>query len=400
MHLHLDPVGGIAGDMFAAALLDLRPHWEAELVDALAASGLGRYVQVRLATHKDHALSGRRFEVGKGEDDPPHTHADIRALLEQAKLAPGVRARAVEIFAILAGAEARVHDVEPDRVHFHEIGDWDSIGDVVCAAWLIDRLADHQGEATWSCAALPLGTGHVDTAHGRLPVPVPAVALLLEGMPVYRDEHPGERVTPTGAAILKSLRPDFGPALGSRRVTGSGTGFGTRTFAGMSNVLRVLAFEDARADGEAVAADRVAVCRFEVDDQSAEDLAVGLERLRARPGVLDVLQSPAFGKKGRMVTQVQVLAHPDRVADVVEQCFVETATLGVRWQVTARTVLPRSTADAQVQGRTLRVKRASRPGGVVSSKVEIDDLADTAGGYAARQRVRRRAERDDDETST
>ncbi|MDX1431914.1 MAG: LarC family nickel insertion protein [Gammaproteobacteria bacterium] len=390
MHLHLDPLGGIAGDMFAAAMLDLHPEWQDDLVRALEESGLARYAAVQLLAHRDHTLSGRRYVVSKGEEKPPHTHADLCALLRESALAPAVIERAVAIFDILAEAEGKVHDTEPAKVHFHEVGDWDSIGDIVSAAWIIERL----GEASWSCATLPMGSGFVDTAHGRLPVPVPAVVHILAGMPMFRDEHPGERITPTGAAILRYLQPSFTPALGVLRLAGSGTGFGTRVFEGMSNVLRVLAFEEL-GDGAGVSSERVAVCRFEVDDQSAEDLAVGLEHLRALDGVLDVLQSPAFGKKGRMLTQVQVLARADRLEEVVEQCFLETSTLGVRWELSARAVLPRHAASATAGGRSLRIKRARRPDGSPSSKVEMDDLADAPGGHAGRQRLRRRAESED-----
>jgi uncharacterized protein (DUF111 family) len=135
----------------------------------------------------------------------------------------------------------------------------------------------------------------------------------------------------------------------------------------------------------------VAQIAFEVDDQTPEDLAIGLDRLRAHPAVLDVLQAPAFGKKGRMVVQVQVLAQPEAVDDVAAACFTETATLGLRWQIVERRVLPRSQVSADSGGRVLRVKTAQRPG-ATTAKVESDDLISVAGGREARDSLRRAAE--------
>jgi len=394
MHLHLDPVGGAAGDMFAAAMLDLHPDWEEALRADLEAAGLGAFIDVRSRPHRDHALTGRRFEVLEHGGHPEHAshrrYREIGELLARATLAPEVRERALDMFAILARAESRVHGVAVDDVSFHEVGEWDSIGDITCAAWLIERTAG----ATWSCAPLPAGSGRVKTAHGLLAVPAPASALILEGFPVYQDALEGERITPTGAAILRHLDPSFSPMRTPRRLAGTGTGFGTSVFEGISNVLRITAFEEMDDAGE----ESVAVCQFEVDDQTPEDLAVALERLRDASGVLDVLQSPAFGKKGRLVARVQILARPEHLDGTVERCFLETTTLGVRWQIVRRKVVSRQTETRWVEGRSVRVKRAERPGDAVTSKAEIDDLADLDGGLASRERVRRTAEETDPET--
>ena len=177
----------------------------------------------------------------------------------------------------------------------------------------------------------------------------------------------------------------IGPQPG--RLTASGLGFGSRKLPGLANVLRVLAFETT----DAPAADQVALLAFEVDDQSAEDLALGLERLRACNGVLDVVQSPVFGKKGRMAAQVQVLAQPARLAAIVASCFAETTTLGVRHQLVARSVLARKeTTIADTEGRAVRVKLARRPDGVLSAKAESDDLR--GGGRSDREDLRRSSE--------
>ena len=250
-----------------------------------------------------------------------------------------------------------MHGILVEDVTFHEVGAWDSIADVVCAAWLIDSLEP----ASWSCAPLPLGGGLVRTAHGMLPVPAPATALLLRGFPSRHDGVEGERVTPTGAAILRHLEPAFDLAGLEGRIAGTGHGFGTRRLPGMSNVLRALVLEPVH-EPHAWREETIGVCSFEVDDQTAEDLAVGLDRLRAADGVLDVVQTPVIGKKGRMAASVRVLARPAVREPLIERCFAETATLGVRWQTVRRAALEREEAVADVAGEPVRIKRAHRAG--------------------------------------
>ncbi len=386
-HVHLDPVGGVAGDMFAAALLDACPEHEAGAVDA-ATRVAG--VRCRSLPHRDHVLSGARFEVEAPHehDHGYHHHAawrNIRLRLQSASLPAPVVRHAIGIFTLLAEAEARVHGIEPEAVTFHEVGAANSIADIVAAAWLIAAM----GEATWSVGPLPLGSGRVRTAHGTMPVPAPATALLLQGFETFDDGIGGERVTPTGAAILRHL--GCAPSTGKtpRRLARTGLGFGTRALPGLSNCLRALVFEAQPAD-TAAGHRELAVIQFEVDDQSAEDLAAGLDRLRATEGVHDVVQMAVFGKKGRMATHVQVLARPAALEAVSEACFHETTTIGLRTHLVNSLVLPRRTAEVDVDGRRLRVKLVERPGGA-TGKAEADDAL-AMPGHAARARLRRRAE--------
>jgi uncharacterized protein (TIGR00299 family) protein len=398
MHLHLDAVGGVAGDMFIAALLDAFPEQQEAVLAAIRAAGLPPEVHCHVVEHRDHALTGLRFVV----DDPhdrahrhAHTHgmehdhdetpfAQIRDRLRAAPLAPGVRERAIHMFTLLAEVEGKIHGMPVEQVSFHELGGWDSIADIVGAAALIEALR----EATWSVSTLPLGAGRTRTAHGMLPVPAPAATALLAGYEFADDGLSGERVTPTGAAILRDVGATQRRERQTRRLLRAGYGFGTATFPGLSNVLRVIVYEPAE---QPASQDRVAQLAFEVDDQTPEDLAIGLDRLRAHPAVLDVLQAPAFGKKGRMVVHVQVLAQPEAVDDVAAACFDETATLGLRWQIVERRVLPRSQTNAESGGRMLRVKMAQRPG-ATTAKVESVDLINVSGGREARDSLRRAAE--------
>lgn len=428
MHLHLDPVGGAAGDMFVAAVLDAFPDLASPMLDALGKSGLPNDVTCRVVDHTDGILTGHRFNVTKasqashshinpaasshlqshghlhshGHAHHEHSHDQIvvsshnahgadhmpfkrvKLQLGNSLLEPDVRDHAIGIFQLLAQAEAQVHGMSIDDVVFHEVGAWDSIADIVAAAYVISSL----GKVEWSCGPLPLGSGRFKSAHGLLSVPAPATVELLTGFVVFDDGLPGERVTPTGAAILKYL--NCAPSLGStfRQLSGSGVGFGQRRLPGMSNVLRVLVFENLQPEPAAA----VVQLSFEVDDQTGEDLAVGLERIRAMPGVLDVIQIPAFGKKGRMMAKIQVLARPEVSDQVCHACFSETSTLGVRHQVLPRIALDRNETQIPFDSGDLRVKTTRRPNGTITAKAEMDDLVSTGADRAGRDMLRRAAE--------
>ena len=383
---HLDPVGGIAGDMFAAAVLDARPDLADGLRTTLAGLQLPPSVEVAIDRHRDSALAGVRFKVTAPADDA-HGHvrlAEVRDRLDAARIEPAVRERARAIFTLLAEAEGAVHGMEPAEVTFHEVGAWDSTVDIVAAAHLIEAM----GPARWSVGSIPLGSGRVRCAHGLLPVPAPAVVHLLRGLATHDDGIEGERVTPTGAAILKHLAPDPTPAREPETLVGTGTGFGSQSLPGLSNVLRVLEFAPAAPTS---VQEQVAVLRFEIDDQTPEDLSLGLDRLRARPGILDVLQWPAYGKKGRILAAVQVLAEADALDAALDAVFDETTTLGVRWSRVSRSALARDVATHADPLGTVRVKRVRRPAGTVTAKAELDDLAGSA-GHAEREERRRAAE--------
>ncbi|MCW6510879.1 LarC family nickel insertion protein [Lichenifustis flavocetrariae] len=405
--------------MFVAACLDAFPDLWPEVEAAVAALQLGSEAACRLVPHQDGVLTGHRFNVAaeaahalpdhahdhphghhhrhEHDDHGPHHHhgahrawGEIRSQIESAALDRTVTGHAVGIFALLAQAEAEVHGVAEDAVTFHEVGAVDSIIDIVAAALLITRL-----DATrWTSAPLPLGGGRVRTAHGLLPVPAPATALLLRGLETIDDGIAGERVTPTGAAIARYLLASHAPAVnGARRLRATGTGFGTRVLRGLSNCLRVLAFDEAEAVAGAFdyAHRQLCVITFEVDDQSAEDLTHGLDHLRALDGVHDVLQSVAFGKKGRLATHVQVLVAPERLDDAIAACFTETTTIGLRHNIVQGVALVRRFEEVDVGGRAMHVKAVTRPDGSVTGKTEAGDVA-AEPGHVARTALRRAGE--------
>ena len=385
MHYHLDPVGGVAGDMFVAALLDMEPDSTVATLAAIRDSGLDPSVAVSHDDFNDGVLTGSRFTVGKPECTHHHAHwSAIKKNLSDSALSPAVTDRAIAIFADLAEAEAKVHNKAVSDVAFHEVGAWDSIADIVAAAYLIESL----GPCTWSIGPIPIGKGRVKTEHGLLPVPAPATVLLLDGFEFIDDGFPGERITPTGAAIIKHLKPSQGIGKTARVLQRSGYGFGTRTFKGMSNILRVLEFSKTTTPS-VFSSDTVMVLNFEIDDQTAEELAVGLQKIRERQGVIDVIQSPVMGKKGRLLTSVQVLVRPGNAEDVINVCFHETTTLGIRQQVKARAILNRSELETE---QDIRVKIVERPGGI-TAKADIDNIANID-GHQHRQKRRLDAQSD------
>ncbi len=384
MHLHLNPVGGLAGDMFCAALLDAFPEHVSAVREAISALDMPARIEVSL-TETEGPIGGKRFRVtADGPGTAHHRHTpfrDIRELLELASLPPGVRSRALAIFSLLAEAEGKVHRIEPELVEFHEVGSWDSIADILGSAVLLEELKVEHA----SCAPLPLGSGRVQSAHGVLPVPAPATALLLEGLPVTDDGIPGERVTPTGAAILRSLTPT-GVFPGCGILTASGLGFGTRELPGVPNCLQILALE---TSAKGMPQDPILSLRFEVDDQTPEDLAIALEHLRATAGVLSVTTYQAIGKGGRATMSIQILIRPETFSSVVDACFRETTTIGVRWQPASRITLTRSEHRIMADGTEIGVKLVDRPGGP-TAKAESRDLAARA-GHAARAGLARLA---------
>jgi pyridinium-3,5-bisthiocarboxylic acid mononucleotide nickel chelatase len=382
-HVHLDPIGGIAGDMFAAAMADAFPERVPGLMAQLKKLGDG---EIRFAAHADASLRGQRFIVEESGHPGHHHHVphrEIQARLAAAGLGPEVLRHALALFQLLAEAEGEVHGVPADAVEFHEIGAWDSIVDFVAAAYFIASLAP----ARWSCAPIPLGGGRVNTAHGVLPVPAPATTLLLRGLNVIDDGLLGERVTPTGAAIVRYLvKEGSGPDRSPRTLASSGHGFGTRKLPGMANVLRCLAFTG--ANPSAPADEEIALLQFEIDDQTAEDLAVAMDRIREMPGVLDASQMAVYGKKGRLATQVQVLTQAGAADAVADACLVQTTTLGVRLSRLQRRRVPRDEMDAG----DVRVKVARRPEGKLTAKAEMDDIARVPGERSTRQAARHTAE--------
>ncbi|HEY0715876.1 MAG TPA: nickel pincer cofactor biosynthesis protein LarC [Polyangia bacterium] len=298
---------------------------------------------------------------------PHHTHRDyaaIKKLLKQAALDPDVKALADDIFARIATAEALLHGVPVERIAFHEVGAYDSIADIVGTAAAIVWLAP----GSVSSSAPLVGTGMVRTAHGPVPVPAPATALLLEGVPMIAQGQ-GERTTPTGAAILAAVVDDFG-APPPMRLIAQGFGAGTKDFADRANVLRVMLGEPL---GESLpeSADEVMLLESNIDDMNPQLVEPLFEALFAA-GALDVWAAPIVMKKGRPALTVAALAPAEHVEPVTTAFFEHSSTIGVRMSPRTRAALARSTATVKTAYGPVAVKLSSADGRVLSATPEYE----------------------------
>ncbi len=364
--IHLDAVGGVAGDMFVAALLDAFPDLRSRVL-ADAAAVLPAYAgQPVLDEGESNGIRALRFRLTPRSAQPSSRNGDTsyRSLVDRiagSNLSPGTGAQATALLTILAKAEATIHGVAIDEIHFHEIADWDSLLDMVAAGSIAAAL----GSVRWAVSALPRGSGVIRTEHGLLPVPAPATTLILEGFTWRDDGIEGERVTPTGAAILKHLVTDHLPGSPGRLTT-SGTGAGTRVLPGVPNILRVLVFEEALPP----TSDRVTVISFEVDDMTGEEIGVAAGRLRTAGGVLDLSITQRWGKKDRPLQSFQLIVRPEHAETIIRRCFVETSTIGLRVREERRVVLAREATLVD----EIVVKSVLRPGVGRTRKAESDDL--------------------------
>ena len=411
--LHLDAFSGIAGNMFLGALLDLglpRRELEADL------RGLGVAFRLEIATVKRGALGATYLDVKapgaggsrKGEAARPHgarrmashahSHAaghaeaqgaaattvhtppdepivhaqgrpyvEVRRTLERAELVPEVRDRALAIFEALAHAEARVHRIAVERVHFHEVGAVDALVDVAGAAIGLHRL----GISRVTCSPVALGHGHVDTAHGRLPLPAPAALELLRGVPTVPAHVSWETVTPTGAAILRQVVDEY-RALPAMEVEAIGYGAGNDRRGPMPNVLRAVL---GRASG--AGADRVVVLETHLDDLVPEHFDFLMERL-FEAGALDVSLQHLQMKKNRPGFLVRAIAKPSERLAVARALFADSTAIGVRVSEHDRIVLPRESRRVTTPFGKISVKLVRDETGRIEVSAEYDDCRRTA----------------------
>jgi uncharacterized protein (DUF111 family) len=421
-HIHLDAVGGVGGDMFVAAMLDAVPSLRQRVFADLAAVMPAQAGQPQLLEGTSSGLSVLRFGLSdapatasahehdhhhhhhhhhhdhehdhhhdhRAEGTAPKSDCSFQALTHRITAAPmsaGSVEQAISILRVLAAAESRVHRQPIDQVQFHEIADWDSLMDVVAAGSIIAALPD----TTWSVSDLPRGAGLVRTRHGLLPVPAPATVEILKGFSWRDDGIEGERVTPTGAAILAHLLASRGGTMGRGGLSSIGTGAGTRSLAGMPNILRALIFEAESAT------DGIYVLSFDIDDMTGEEIGIAQQRLRASPGVVDVTIGNRFGKKGRPVSDFRLLVRSDSLEAIRTLCFQETTTIGLRWRFEQRHCLEREMVHRRIGDHTLPVKMVRRPDSRATRKVESDSLT-AHRGLAERRRLKDLAEKDEEQS--
>ena len=359
--LLLEPVGGIAGDMFLGAALDLGVD-RAALDGALSTLGVPGF-RLLATPAESGGIRGTHVEVRVDEGQARARHLpEILALIDRSGLAPRARASARAIFERIGRAEARVHGVAIEQVHFHEVGALDSIVDVCGAAAVMEIL----GWPRVLCAPPELGQGFVATAHGRLPVPPPAVLEILKGIPVRPGGPPGEAVTPPGAALLAELAevadPASFPALVPQQV---GYGVGTARWPDRPNVLRMTL-------GEEVANGGLWVLEANLDDCTGQLVARAIEAALAA-GALDAWAAPLTMKKGRPGLLLGALSPGDRRDAVARVLLDETTTLGVRFHAVDRIELDRELVPVATPYGEVRVKVARRGTATVGAHPEYDD---------------------------
>src|SRR5271170_367844 len=403
---YLDCFAGISGDMFLGALVDAGVDPKL-LHDAVAALNLNASLKIEKVdrsgifstkihvyegakqaeetrdhqpeqqthTHQHHPKTQHQHKIGHThdhphthEDDHPHEHTHgrsltvIRDLINAATLAPAIKQTAIHAFELLGASEAKIHSGPREKIHCHEVGAVDAIVDIVAASAGIHALAIDK----WFCSPLNVGGGMVECAHGRFPVPAPATADLLRGLPTYSAHIEKELVTPTGAALIRVIDPTFGPQP-AMRVQQIGYGAGTRTPKDFPNVLRLSLGETGDATHAAVA-----VLETAIDDLSPQVLAYVTERALAL-GALDVMSTAVQMKKGRLGTLLTILADDAQVPALEDLLLRETSTLGIRIHHERRSCLDRTHTTVTTPYGDIRIKIGSRNGETFNAAPEFED---------------------------
>ena len=341
-------------------------------VDGQSAEAAGHGHHERGHSHDhEHGHTPQDSHLHEHSHSHAHDHAhgrtwkQIRELISHTALPHDAKTLALRAFELLAEAEGKIHGVPPEEVHFHEVGSVDAIVDIVCGAVGLCSL----GVRGWYASAVNVGAGHVHCAHGQFPVPAPATAELLKGVPTYTAGPKRELTTPTGAALLRALGCSFGKAP-SMAAEAIGYGAGSANPEGFPNVLRLTIGES--ADAGAGSSDRVMVLECAVDDANPQVIAHAMD-LALENGALDVMAAPVTMKKGRLGTLMTVLTKPEDAAVIEELLFRETTTLGIRRRMEERVILDRSFVTVETAFGRIRVKVASSGGERRNAMPEYED---------------------------
>ena len=358
---YVDCFSGASGDMFLGALVDAGLPLD-DLKTDLAGLHVDEF-DLTAEPARRGGLAGTHVRVATRETHHHRGLAHITDLIEASALPDAVKERAVAVFRRLAEAEAAVHGEPIERVHFHEVGAVDAIVDIVGTCAGFARL----GVKRIVASPVTVGSGEVQAAHGILPVPAPATAALLKGVPLRGIAEPGELTTPTGAALLVGLADAFGP-MPAMRITSTGYGAGTRENETVPNLLRLCLGDPADAPAD----DDVWVVETNLDDVSGEIVGALFDRLFAA-GAVDVFTTAVQMKKNRPGVLVTALAPAQAVADVERALFSETTTFGIRRHRANRRVLDREHVEVTVGGGAVRVKVGRLDGVVMSAAPEYED---------------------------
>lgn len=372
--LYLDCGMGAAGDMLTAALLELFPDPE-KMVEALNALGVPGVRYQRELTQKC-GITGTHMHVYVGDtEEGEHSHAhhehhdhphssmeQLEHWIGHIQASDGVKNNIRAVYNRIAQAESAVHGVSIQEIHFHEVGSLDALADVTAVCYLMEQL----GNPTVYASPVHVGSGHVSCAHGILPVPAPATAEILKGIPIYGGQILGELCTPTGAALLKQFVAEFGnmPVMTPQAV---GYGMGKKDFA-MANCVRAVLGSDSREG-----TDSIVELRCNLDDMTAEDIGFAMEQL-LHAGAPEVFTTPIGMKKNRPGTMLTVLCRANQREEMVRLLLRHTSTLGIRESVCRRFTLTRREKTVDTPYGKVRCK-ISEGYGVCRRKPEYDDLS-------------------------
>lgn len=376
--IYLDCSMGAAGDMLMAALYELLPEKEAflEKMNALGLSGITLSAEpsvkcgitgthMRVLVHGEEEGAAHAHTHGHSHDNEhEHTHAGLHEIehrISHLALSETVRENVLAVYRSIADAESRVHGVPVDEIHFHEVGSLDALADVTGVCLLFEMLAPEQV----LCSPVHVGSGQVRCAHGILPVPAPATARLLEGIPVYGGSIQGELCTPTGAALLRRFVTRFG-VMPPMCMEKCGYGMGTKDFEA-ANCVRAILGQTLASGGQ------ITELACNLDDMTPEDVGFAMERL-FEGGALDVYTTPVGMKKNRPGVLLTCMCRQDSVEEMVRLLFLHTTTLGIRASVCDRFTLSRRQYTVQTAQGDVRIKESSG-WGVCRRKPEYEDVA-------------------------
>jgi pyridinium-3,5-bisthiocarboxylic acid mononucleotide nickel chelatase len=320
--------------------------------------------------HHESGSHGQSRAGAPAPHDLAHSHrglTEIRKIISGAAISDSAKNTAIAVFNALGAAEAKIHDVPVETIHFHEVGAVDAIVDIVCAAVGAEALGVDQ----IVCSRLNVGGGTVKCAHGTFPVPAPATVELLKGAPVYSSGMEAELVTPTGAAIAKTLAIRFG-AFPEMKIEKSAYGAGSRDFPGHPNVLRIVIGEALPALAAKTQSDTISVLEANLDDLNPQVFGYVMDRL-LEVGALDVFGMPVQMKKNRPGTLLTVLCKPQDAEKLIQLVFSETTTLGVRRREESRQTLARRWESVRTEWGEVRIKIASMNGTVTNYAPEYED---------------------------
>lgn len=361
MIAYFDSFSGISGDMTLGAFIDLGVP-VAWLKEELSKLPLDGFSLSALKVQKN-GLMATDVSVKDLDGQGSRNFRHIRELIEKSPLSSRVRGLSLSMFEILARAESSIHGCPMDQVHFHEVGGVDAIVDMVGAALCVEYL----GIDEVISSKLPLGRGFITCAHGTIPAPSPASLAILKGAPCYGSHHEFETITPTGAAIIKTLASSFGE-MPSMIIHETGYGSGKKETAPCPNLLRIILGEK-----DSIGSNRVSVIETTIDDMNPQILGYVMERL-FEEGALDVCFIPIFMKKNRPGTQIQVIAKESDQRKVIRILLEETTSTGVRHALMERSVLDREIVWAETSFGKIQAKRIIRPDGIVQTVPEYEAL--------------------------